>query len=138
MAARSVVTSVAAAAIAFGATAAADPDCSQPQHAQRIINHCSSLAYQAADRRLTALVREVRAALRDSGDAGRLDASQAAWVAYRDAQCRLEAPPSRRGSMWSMLYTICARLLTEARTQELQHYLACDLRSDESACMDRR
>ena len=122
------------------AAALADPitdaDCTQPQHAQRIINHCSSAKFKAADERLTALYEKTGAALTDAGDRNRLKASQDAWTAYRSAQCALLAPPSRRGSMWSAVYTSCARLLTEARIVELQTYLFCDLRTDDAKCAE--
>ena len=87
--------------VAAPADPIADADCTQPQHAQRIINHCSSVKYKAADERLTALYEKTVAALTDAADRNRLKASQDAWTEYRSAQCALLAPPSRRGSMWS-------------------------------------
>jgi len=36
--------------------------------------------------------------------------------------------------MWSAVYMTCARLLTEARIAQLETYLDCDLRTDESKC----
>ena len=114
----------------------ADADCTQPQHAQQIINHCSSVRFKAADERLTALYEKTGAALTDAAGQNRLKASQDAWTAYRSAQCTLLAPPSRRGSMWSAVYTTCARLLTEARIVELQTYLYCDLRTDDAKCAE--
>jgi len=115
----------------------ADADCSQPQKAQRIINHCSSLKYQTAQERLNVVYHHTLAALADSGDRDGLKASQSAWAAYRDAQCRLEAPPNRRGSMWSTVYTGCARQLTEERIAQLEFYLNCTLRADESKCASK-
>jgi uncharacterized protein YecT (DUF1311 family) len=126
-------------ALAFVFAAAhADPigevDCSQPQHAQRIVNHCSSVKFKEADGRLTALFEKVLAALPDEGDRARLKAAEDAWLQYRSAQCVFEAPPSRRGSMWSAVYTTCARHLTEAHIAQLQSTLDCTLHSGENRC----
>ena len=111
-----------------------DADCSQPQHAQRIINHCSSLQFKAADERLTALYEKTLAALDDEKNRERLKTSQDAWQQYRDAQCAMKAGLHDHGSVYSMIYTTCARLSTEARISELQSFLDCDLGTDPAKC----
>ena len=113
----------------------ADIDCTKPQHAQQLINHCSSVKFKEADERLTALYEKTFAAT--SGDVqGYLKTSQDAWTQYRAAQCSMIAPPSRRGSIWSAVYTTCARVLTEARIVELSSFLYCDLRTDDAKCAE--
>jgi uncharacterized protein YecT (DUF1311 family) len=112
-----------------------DADCTKPQHAQRIINHCSSVKFKATDERLTALYEKTLAAM-NADERSYLKTSQDAWSRYRAAQCALEAPPSRRGSMWSAVYTTCTRLLTEARIVQLETYLYCDLRTDDAMCAE--
>jgi len=120
-------------------SALADPitnaDCTKPQHAQQIINHCSSVKFKVTDERLTALYEKTLAAM-NADERSYLKISQDAWSQYRSAQCALEAPPGRRGSMWSAVYTTCARLLTEARIGQLETYLYCDLRTDDAKCAE--
>ena len=124
--------------VSVGAPAFAGPitdaDCSQPQHAQRIINHCSGLQFKAADEKLTVLFEKTLAALNDEKNRERLKTSQDAWLHYRDAQCAMKAGLHDHGSVYSMIYTTCARLLTEARITELQSFLDCDLGSDPAKC----
>jgi len=113
---------------------ASDIDCSQPQKAQQLINHCSSEHFREADAALAALVEKIRTAMPDDADRDRLTASEQAWLTYRSAQCALEVPPTRRGSMSSMMYTSCARALTEARMAQLQDFLDCHVTWQEGKC----
>lgn len=129
---------IAAVALALVAAARADPiadvDCTVPQHAQRLINHCSSLKLQDLDRQWAALRRDIERTLPDETDRVRFQAAEDAWLAFRKAQCAFVAPPSRRGSLSSMIYTICARDLTDAHLSQLRSYLDCRVRAPAANC----
>lgn len=112
----------------------ADADCSIPQHAQRIINHCASLKLQEMDKQLAGLYQELLAAMPDQLDRARLQAAENAWLHYREAQCAFEAPSGRQGSLSSLMYTSCARDLTEMRINQLRRYLECRVRQEPDAC----
>ena len=54
------------------------------------------------------------------GEEATLREAQRAWVAFRDANCRLESFEARGGSMQPMLDAGCRATLTRARTAELR------------------
>jgi uncharacterized protein YecT (DUF1311 family) len=104
-------------------------DCTKPQHAQMIINHCASLDFQAADKKLSDVYEKTRAALQQyKSDKTRFEAAEQAWLQYRGAQCAYEAGMYTGGSLYSMVYTTCAKRLTDARIKEQRSFLACHLR----------
>ena len=106
-----------------------DADCTKPQHAQMIINHCASLDFKAADEKLSVVYEKTRTALQQyKNDKTRFEAAEQAWLRYRDTQCGYEACMYDGGSLYSAVYTTCAKRLTDARIKELQTYLACHLR----------
>ncbi len=47
-------------------------------------------------------------------------AAQRAWLAFRDAHCRLDGYAARGGSLEPLLISTCKTELTETRTQELR------------------
>ena len=105
-----------------------DADCTKPQHAQMIINHCTSLKFKAADEKLNAVTQQTLAALQQyKNDKTRFEAAEQAWLQYRDTQCAYEAGMYDGGSLYSMVHSLCAKRLTEARTKELQTNLTCHL-----------
>ena len=117
-----------------GSDAITHADCTKPQHAQMIINHCSSLKFQTADKALSEVYERALATIKGAGNKARLEAAESTFLQYRSAQCALEAGMHDHGSVYSMVYTTCARLLTEARTKELQTFLDCSLSADLSRC----
>ena len=106
-----------------------DADCTKPQHAQKIINHCASLDFKAADAKLSDVYEKTRAALQQyKSDKTRFEVAEQAWLQYRGTQCAYEAGMYDGGSLYSMVYTTCAKRLTDARIKELRSYLACHMR----------
>ena len=120
--------------------AAQDPqwNCANPQ-AQQEMNYCAGQDAERADAELNTVYRtaiaSAQAADRDyaradpggasahSGEPGEeatLREAQRAWVAFRDAHCRLESFEARGGSMQPMLEGGCRATLTRARTAELR------------------
>jgi uncharacterized protein YecT (DUF1311 family) len=102
---------------------------------QQPMNQCAYRDYLIADAELNAQWKITAAAMkaRDAewgrytigGDtrpgwfASLLEA-QRAWLAYRDAHCRLDGYTARGGSMEPMLVSFCKTHLTRQRTQELK------------------
>jgi uncharacterized protein YecT (DUF1311 family) len=115
---------------------AQDPqwNCENPQ-AQQEMNYCAAQDFERADAELNAEYRRAIAAAQATdreeatyrvegdnrpGEEATLREAQRAWVAFRDAHCRLEGYEARGGSMEPMLYSGCLATLTRARTTELR------------------
>ncbi len=54
-----------------------------------------------------------------------LTKAQRAWLAFRDAECRLEAIGEEGGSAEPMVFSQCLSRLTTLRTEQLQKRLDC-------------
>ena len=54
-----------------------------------------------------------------------LTKAQRAWVAFRDAECELEAAGEEGGTAQPMIYSQCLSRLTTLRTEQLQKRLDC-------------
>ena len=93
---------------------------------------CADAALRAADADLNAtwkrVVERVRAIDGEAGDGGdrvgTLRAAQRAWIAFRDAQCALEAAAWYGGTGAPLLQIGCLDRLTRARTGELDEVLS--------------
>lgn len=122
-------------AMALALLAAQEPrwNCADPR-TQSEMNACAAIDFERAD---AALDTDYRAAIAHAREADRTDTArlpsddrpgdeatlreaQRAWVAFRDAHCRLEGYEARGGSMESMLYDGCRAALTRARTAQLR------------------
>ena len=51
--------------------------------------------------------------------------AQRAWLAFRDAECTLEAAGEEGGSAQPMIYSQCLSRLTQLRSEQLQKRLDC-------------
>ncbi|WP_395614070.1 lysozyme inhibitor LprI family protein [Allosphingosinicella sp.] len=119
---------------------AQDPqwNCDNPQ-AQQEMNYCAARDAERADAELNTVYRtaiaDAQAADRDyaqmdpggaaahrgePGEEATLREAQRAWVAFRDAHCRMQSFEARGGSMQPMLDGGCRATLTRARTAELR------------------
>ena len=123
--------------------AAQEPDvnCSN-QQTQTEMNICAGQDFERADAELNAAYRIAIAGaqeadreyaritqgneMRDSGpgEEASLREAQRAWVAFRDAHCRLQSYEARGGSMQPMLVSQCKTYLTELRTEQLRNLSA--------------
>jgi uncharacterized protein YecT (DUF1311 family) len=120
--------------------AAQDPqwNCENPQ-AQQEMNYCAAEDFRRADAELNTVYRtaitNAQAADRDyagladggggpsdggPGEEATLRAAQRAWIALRDANCRLESFEARGGSMQPMIDAGCRATMTRARIAELR------------------
>jgi uncharacterized protein YecT (DUF1311 family) len=105
--------------------------CDNPQ-AQMEMNACAAIEFERADAELNAEYRRAIVWARDDdreervagddrpGDEATLREAQRAWLAFRDAQCRLEGYAERGGSMEPMVYEQCRARLTRQRTAQLR------------------
>ncbi|MDT9598210.1 lysozyme inhibitor LprI family protein [Sphingosinicella rhizophila] len=119
------------AAVATAQTPYEEHHCDEPM-AQQDMNACAQLDFEAADKELNLLWRDVIGAARqadkglDRNDDTRptheaaLRAAQRAWIQFRDAHCTYEGYEMRGGSMEPMLYSGCRARLTRARIAELK------------------
>ena len=98
------------------ATRAPDP-CADAQ-TQLALTECADRQYREADAALNSAYRPLLAAL-DDPHRERLKAAQRAWIAFRDAECRLAASVALGGSMEPQLELACRKDMTEARVKEL-------------------
>jgi uncharacterized protein YecT (DUF1311 family) len=123
-------------ALALALLAAQEPqwNCADPQ-TQSEMNACAQIDFERADAELNAEYRSAIAYAREAdrtdpaarlpsddrpGDEATLREAQRAWVAFRDAHCRLQGYEARGGSMEMMLYDGCRAALTRARTAQLR------------------
>ena len=107
-------------------------DCDK-QETQLDMNECAGRAYLEADQAMNKQWKVTLAAMRerdkgpDDGfgppSAQLLLEAQRAWLAYRDAHCRVEGQYARGGSMQPMLVSMCKTQLTAARTEDLRQLI---------------
>lgn len=133
-----VITALIAGSIVFGseqATAdrhgACDKALSTPE-----INLCSERAWQTADAKLNAIFADVIDAIKKSDQEKPYDpdswekalrASQRAWIAFRDADCKGLVPMSWTNGTGSTSAVLgCMTAKTEIRTKELSAIIGSD------------
>lgn len=122
-------------ALALAGAAAAE-DCGDKQ-TQTAMTMCEKAAADRADAEMNRVWKTVQAAMqradRDDGGgrmgkgepsyAQALLASQRAWLAFRDAQCRIASFEWRGGTMEPFAANQCLVAVTTARTQQLRELL---------------
>ena len=104
--------------------------------AQQEMNWCAAEEYRAADAELNRQWAKTSARMKER-DAGWDDSvamdwdkrpgwfdslleAQRAWIAYRDAHCRLDGYEARGGSLEPLLVSTCKTALTKERTEQLR------------------
>jgi uncharacterized protein YecT (DUF1311 family) len=114
-------------AICFSIAAgpAAAMDCAD--QTQLGLHKCADADFQRADKALNDAYREV---LRRLGDdkykKNLIAASQRAWVAFRDAECKFAVSSTENGSIYPMENLICLADETRKRTKAIDAYLHCE------------
>jgi len=100
--------------------------CDRNDESQTGMNICADADYKAADAKLNQTYGRIIKRLSGDRDTTKLlQASQRAWIAFRDAECSFQTSASREGSIHPMEVAICLRNLTEERTKALDAYLHC-------------
>jgi len=84
-----------------------------PGEIQMEMNECAGAAYQKADKTLNQVYRQLE-------KTPELVASEKAWIAFRDAECKYQASGFEGGSMQPMVYANCLQSLTEDRIKQLE------------------
>jgi uncharacterized protein YecT (DUF1311 family) len=93
---------------------------------QSEMNDCAGRNFEAADKQLNRVYREVVQRLADDSDGlGKLKAAERAWVAYRDAECSFIAMSVEGGSIYPTIWLGCRESMTADRTAALNGYLTC-------------
>lgn len=96
------------------------PACLKTAASQTAMNQCAALWLSHAQARLAKILARERTKLPTTV----VNASQAAWNTYRNAECRAEAAAYRGGSIYPLIYLTCEVYVTDARIALIQHVLA--------------
>ncbi|TBU86514.1 hypothetical protein DNK34_23405 [Pseudomonas dryadis] len=112
--------------LAFSPLMAVAEDCMDTAVSQTAMNGCARQAYEAADKQLNAVYREVTGRLADEVAAKqKLVAAQRSWIAFRDAECDFASSALDEGSARMMVDLGCLETLTRKRIADFQAYLDC-------------
>ena len=123
---RRLILAIALFPLAFSSHAHAQ-ECPPGDETQMCLNVRAGEAYKAEDARLNKAYHEIMLRLSDSHeDKALLQASQRAWIAFRDAECAFSTNHSKDGSIYPMLVSDCMADLTKARVTKLGTYLNCE------------
>ena len=96
-------------------------DCSKQDLAQVDLNVCAYGVFKKQDRALNALYGELMKTP-DAGEPRQLQASQRAWLQFRDLECAYEVPDTG-GSIVPTLKADCLAELTRERILDLRRVL---------------
>lgn len=114
-----------AGAIIFSPSSARDQSDCGSQTTQLGLNQCAQAAFTKADAEMNRLYKQQTAHL-EADRKKRFQASQRAWLGYRDTACLYETGPREEsGSIWPMQNALCQAALTRQRNQILKAYVAC-------------
>ena len=99
--------------------------CDNPR-TQADMTYCAGWQYKKEDAAMSDVYSRLRTyyAKIPAAKAGLLKA-QRAWLAFRDAECGLQAAGEAGGSAQPMIYNQCLAGLTQLRTEQLQKRLDC-------------
>ena len=97
------------------------PNCSNPQSNVEY-KECARLRYQAADRRLNDVYRQLVAKL-NRQQRSVLYQEQIKWIKSRDKNCESEVYGNRGGTGYQGFLNECLERKTRQRTAELENYL---------------
>lgn len=97
------------------------PNCSNPQSNVEY-KECARLRYQAADRRLNDVYRQLVAKL-NRQQRSVLYQEQIKWIKSRDKNCESEVYDNRGGTGYQGFLNECLERKTRQRTAELENYL---------------
>jgi len=95
---------------------------------QTAMTMCQKAAADVADAEMSWTWVKVKAKMQaadraEAGNVAALLASQRAWLAFRDAECRIESYEWRGGSMQAYTENQCLTEVTKARTRQLRGML---------------
>jgi uncharacterized protein YecT (DUF1311 family) len=82
---------------------------------------------ECASKRLANAERQLESALRTEEEhfaKTLVAAAEERWLAFRSAECTLEASPYRGGTIYPLIYTTCEVVMTKARLAQLEKLIA--------------
>ena len=115
---RAVVSAVTWCALAHVALASPQTDPCKTRANQLELTQCADRELAKSDAALNQTYRKLLADL-DDDHRPILQKAQRAWIAFRDAECDLDASVALGGSMHGMLVSDCRAAMTGARVKEL-------------------
>jgi uncharacterized protein YecT (DUF1311 family) len=86
------------------------------------INYCAGESYQAADRRLNQVYRQLSSTL-PGEQKSKLTETQETWIQYRDRNCSFETFASRGGTGYSAFLSGCLERMTRQRTADFERFM---------------
>ncbi|MEM7726816.1 MAG: lysozyme inhibitor LprI family protein [Cyanobacteria bacterium P01_A01_bin.45] len=96
-------------------------NCNNPQTTLEM-KICAGRTYEAADKKLNRVYRQLKPKLRTSQQKKLVNA-QLAWIQFRDKSCAFEATEAEGGTLEPILKLNCLADTTQQRTKDLQRYL---------------
>jgi uncharacterized protein YecT (DUF1311 family) len=109
------------------ASVASAEECDRNDQTQMGVNICAAADYAASDAKLNAAYSAIMKRLSDNAEARKkLQDSQRAWIAFRDAECKFASSGVEGGSTYPMIHSGCLQGLTDARVTQLGSYLKCE------------
>lgn len=123
---RLMLSSVLVGITALIAVSARAADCGDKM-TQADMNACFGSEYTASDKELNANYRKIEQRLFGDLDTKKLlVASQRAWIAFRDAECKFSASEAEGGSVYPTILAACLTALTDARNKDFETFLSCE------------
>jgi uncharacterized protein YecT (DUF1311 family) len=111
--------------VAFWTSSAVADECSDPK-TQSEFNICSAKDLQRSEHELDDLYSEIKDRLQNSPAlSDELETAEAAWIAFRGAECSFATANTSSGSAYPMVRSNCRKTLTDARIESLKSYLRC-------------
>jgi uncharacterized protein YecT (DUF1311 family) len=111
--------------VVLAATSAAwADDCDRNDDSQQMMNICAAADHDAADATLNKAYQDVVAGY-DDKTRKLLQATQRAWIAFRDAECDYSTADSEGGSIHPMEVSECLTRLTNDRIKQLTADTSC-------------
>ena len=110
--------------VSVSCLAQSEPDsinCEDPQ-TQLEMNICSLRDYEASDKKLNEIFKEIAASI-DAKSKPLLIQAQRNWIIVRDSHCKIYEHFYQGGSMMPMMINSCKKELTDNRIRELHTIL---------------
>ena len=96
-------------------------NCNNPQTTLEM-RVCAGKSYEAADKKLNQVYRQLRPKL-NAKQQKRLVDAQTAWIQFRDKSCAFEAGEVEGGTLEPVLKLSCLTDVTQQRVKNLEGYL---------------
>ncbi|NJL78142.1 MAG: lysozyme inhibitor LprI family protein [Richelia sp. SM2_1_7] len=96
-------------------------NCNNPQTTLEM-RVCASKSYEAADKKLNQVYRQLKPKL-NAKQQKRLVDAQIAWIQFRDKSCAFEAGEAEGGTLEPVLKLSCLTDVTQQRVKNLEGYL---------------